>query len=175
MPRIATKKRKKTKPTELTVPDTYEKKKLIEHEHSSFQSKKSFSKIEPEKGCVLRKKRVMGSAQSRKSTRTLLQATYKMTIYLRRFKIVPSKKREDLIKTLDDVIQRLLTIISSKKTTTTLRLKAMMVLNQLISTSYAMIRDIEVEEYERETETLEEEARRSETEDSTEEESAKPA
>jgi hypothetical protein len=49
------------------------------------------------------------------------------------------------------------------------------ILNELINTSYKMIKDVEVEELERETESLEKEARRPETEDSTEEEPAKPA
>jgi hypothetical protein len=117
----------------------------------------------------------VGSVRSQKSTTIPLQTTYKMTIYLREFKIVPAKRREELIKILDDVIQRLLTLISSKKTTTALRLRAMAVLNELINTSYRMIRDVDVEQVERETKTLEEEARRPETEDSAEEESAKPA
>jgi cell division protein ZapA (FtsZ GTPase activity inhibitor) len=98
-----------------------------------------------------------------------------LVLYLKEFKIVPPKKREELIKILDDVIQRLLKLINSKRTTTSVRLKAMAVLNELINTSYRMIREIEVESLERETETLEEEAERTETEDNAKEDSAKPA
>lgn len=52
----------------------------------------------------------------------------------------------------------------------------MTVLNELVNTSYRMIRDVEVEELERETEELEEEAERTETEDNAaEEEQTNPA
>jgi hypothetical protein len=50
----------------------------------------------------------------------------------------------------------------------------MMVFNYLINTSYNMITDVEVEELERQTAELEEEAKRSATEDSDEEEENNP-
>jgi hypothetical protein len=49
----------------------------------------------------------------------------------------------------------------------------MTVLSELLNTSYTMVRDVEVEELERETEGLEEEAKQPQTEDKAEEDQAK--
>jgi polyhydroxyalkanoate synthesis regulator phasin len=89
--------------------------------------------------------------------------------------IVPKEKREELVAILDDLTKRLMKIINSNRTKTTVRLRAMQVLAELIRTSYTMVRDAEVEELERETEKLEKEEKRSQTEDKAEEESARPA
>ena len=117
----------------------------------------------------------MGSVRSQKRLTIPSQITLRMRVYPRRFVIVPAKKREELIKILDDMLKRLLTLINARKTKTRVRLKAMTVLNDLINTSYRMIRDEEIEELERETEELEKEAKRTKTEDNAEEEPAKPA
>jgi len=98
-----------------------------------------------------------------------------MNVYPRRFVVVPAEKREELIKILDDMIKRLLTLIGARKTKTRVRLKAMTVLNELITTSYRMIRDEEIEELERETEDLEKEAKHTQTKNNAREEPAKPA
>jgi hypothetical protein len=98
-----------------------------------------------------------------------------MYVYPRRFVIVPSQKREELIKILDDMIKRLLTLINARKTETRIRLKALAVLNELIQTSYTMVRDVEIQELERETESLEEEARRPQGEECEKEKPAEAA
>ena len=121
----------------------------------------------------MRKKLVLGSVQNQKYLRIPSQITLRMYVYPRRFVIVPLQKREELVKILDDTIKRLLKLINARKTETRVRLKALTVLNELIQTSYTMVR--EVEELERETEKLEKEAKRTETEDNAEEEPAKLA
>jgi hypothetical protein len=102
----------------------------------------------------------------------------KLTLHIRlcarRFVIVPAEKREEFVATLEDLIKRLMKIINSNRTKTTVRLRAIEVLAELVRTSYTMVRDVEVEEIERETETLEKKAKRTETEDNAEEEPAKP-
>jgi hypothetical protein len=104
----------------------------------------------------LRKKLVLGSVQGQKHLIIPSQKTFRISVYPLRFVIVPARKREELIQTLDDMIKRLLTLINAKKTKTQVRLRALEVLNELIRTSYTMIKDVEVEELERETESLEE-------------------
>jgi polyhydroxyalkanoate synthesis regulator phasin len=89
--------------------------------------------------------------------------------------IVPKEKREELVATLDDLIKRLRKIINSRKTKMTVRVRAMQVLTELIRTSYTMVRDVEVEELERETETLEEEEKRPKKEDTPRKEPTQPA
>jgi hypothetical protein len=123
----------------------------------------------------LRKKLTVSSVRSQKPLIIPSQITLRMRVYPRRFVVVPAQKREELIKILDDMVKRLLTLINARKTKTRVRLKAMTVLNDLINTSYRMIRDEEIEELERETEELEKEAKRTKTEDNAEEEPAKPA
>lgn len=123
----------------------------------------------------MRRKLVVGSVRSQKRPIIPSQITFRMNVYPRRFVVVPAEKREELIKILDDMIKRLLTLISARKTKTRVRLKAMTVLNELITTSYRMIRDEEIEELERETEKLEKEAKRTQTKNNAEEEPAKPA
>jgi hypothetical protein len=141
----------------------------------AFSGKKEFSRTGLGGGCVLRRKLVLGSVRSQKRLTIPSQMTFRMRVYPRRFVVVPAEKRGELIKILDDMIKRLLTLINARKTKTRVRLKAMTVLNDLINTSYRMIRDEEIEKLERETEDLEKEAERTETEDNAEEEPAKPA
>lgn len=95
--------------------------------------------------------------QKQKPPITPLQITLKLRIHPRKFKIVPEKKRGDLVRILDRMIARLVKLINAKKTRTKVRLRAMGVLNDLIKTSYAMIRDVEIEQLEREIEELERE------------------
>jgi hypothetical protein len=138
-------------------------------------AKKSFSRIELGEGCILRRKLVLNSVRSQKPLIIPSQITFRISVYPRKFVVIPVEKRGELIRILDDMIKRLLTLINARKTKTRVRLKAMTVLNELINTSYRMIRDEEIEELERETEDLEKEAKRTETEDNAEEEPAKPA
>ena len=139
-----------------------------------FSVKKN-SRKKLEEGCVLRKKLAVGSVQSQKHLTIPSQKTFKISVYPRRFVIVPARKREELVQTLDDIIRRLLTLINAKKTRTRVRLRAMEVLNELIRTSYIMIKDVEVEGLERETESLEEEERRPQGEECEKEKPAEAA
>jgi len=100
--------------------------------------------------------------------------TLHLQLYPRRFIILPKEKRQELVKTIDDLSDRLTKIIDSRRTQTTLRLRAIQVLNELVKTSYTMVRDVEVEELERETETLEEEEKRAQTKDSATTDAAEP-
>ena len=58
---------------------------------------------------------------------------------------------------LNAMIKRVEKIINSRQTITKQRLRAMQVLTDLIKTSYGMVRDVEIEELEREIASLEEE------------------
>jgi len=79
-----------------------------------------------------------------------------LTVALR-FTIKPTEEREKYVAILNAMIKRVEKIINSKKTKTKQRLRAMQVLTDLIRTSYGMVRDVEVEELEREVTALEEE------------------
>jgi hypothetical protein len=140
-----------------------------------FQQWKSFSRIRLVGGCVLRKKLDIDSVRIQNSRILSSKLTLQIHLYLHRFVIVPTKKREELVAILDDLIKRLMKIINSNRTKTAVRLKAVQVLAELIRTSYTMVRDAEVEELERETEKLEKEAKHTQTKNNAEEEPAKPA
>lgn len=99
----------------------------------------------------MRKKPVTGSVGSQKCLRIPSQITLRINVYPRTFVIVPAQKREELVQILDDMIKRLLVLINARKTETRVRLKALAVLNELINTSYTMVRDVEVEALERES------------------------
>jgi hypothetical protein len=79
-------------------------------------------------------------------------------VYPRKFRVMPEEKRRELIEILDAMIRRLVKIINAKKTKTRIRLRAMTVLNDLIKTSYTMVRDVEIEHLEREITELENQA-----------------
>jgi ribosome-binding protein aMBF1 (putative translation factor) len=123
----------------------------------------------------LRKKLGVGSVRIRNSRIMPSKLTLRINVYPRRFVIVPAEKREELVTILDDLIERLMKIINSNRTKTTVRLRAVEVLAELVRTSYTMVRDVEVEELERETEKLEKEEKHTQTENNAEEEPAKPA
>ena len=123
----------------------------------------------------MRKKLDLCSVRSQNSRIMSSKLTLQIHVHRRRFVIVPAKKREELVAILDDLIRRLMKIINSNRTKTTVRLRAVQALAELIRTSYTMVRDVEVEELERETEELEKEAKCTKTEDNAEEEPAKPA
>lgn len=89
-----------------------------------------------------------------------LEVNLKLRVYHREFRIVPEEKRADFIEILDKMIDRLVKVINAKKTRTRVRLRAMSVLNDLIKTSYTMVRDVEVEHLEREIAELESQAER---------------
>ena len=123
----------------------------------------------------MRKKLAVGSVRIQNSRIMPSKLTLQIHVHRRRFVIVPAGKREEFVAILDDLIKRLKKIINSNRTKTTVRLRAVEVLAELVRTSYTMVRDVEVEELERETEELEKEAKRSKTEHNAEEEPAKPA
>jgi len=84
-----------------------------------------------------------------------------------RFTIQPEERREKYVDLLDRMIDRVEKIINSTRTTTKQRLRAMQVLTNLIKTSYGMVRDVEIEQLEREVNALEKsESEAPETEDS---------
>lgn len=74
-----------------------------------------------------------------------------------RFTIHPGEMREEYVELLDRMIKRVEKIINSTRTKTNQRLRAMQVLSDLIKTSYGMIRDVEIEQLEREITQLEKE------------------
>jgi hypothetical protein len=123
----------------------------------------------------LPKKLNASSARTRNSRILSSKLTVHIRLYTRKFAINPKEKRDEYISIIDDQIRRLTRIINSNRTKTTVKLRAMEKLAELIRTSYTMVREEEIEKTERETQTLEEEARRPETEDSAEEEPATPA
>lgn len=94
------------------------------------------------------------SVQKRKTLRKHPQRIFQIAL---RFTIKPAEMREKYVETLDLMILRVQKIINSRKTKTRQRLRAMQVLTDLIKTSYGMIRDVEIEELEREIEKVEEE------------------
>jgi len=89
-----------------------------------------------------------------------LEVNLKLRVYHREFRIVPEEKRADFVEILDRMIDRLVKVINAKKTRTRVRLRAMSVLNDLIKTSYTMVRDVEIEQLEREIVELESQAER---------------
>lgn len=112
---------------------------------------------------VLRKEARASSVGNPKHALTPRQFTLRIKVFTRSFVVVPAEKREEFIRIIDGLIKRLQAMINSNRVNTQLRLKAMKVLNELISTSYTMVRDVEIEGLERETAGLEEEAKRPQT------------
>jgi predicted amidohydrolase YtcJ len=72
----------------------------------------------------------------------------------RRVEIKPREKRHEYIKRLDKAIETLEGIINSEETEEKTRIQAANALARLISTSYVMIQDIDVENIEEEVENL---------------------
>ena len=72
----------------------------------------------------------------------------------RRVEIKPKEKRHEYIKRLDKAIETLEGIINSEETDEKTRIQAANSLARLISTSYVMIVDIDVENIEEEVENL---------------------
>jgi hypothetical protein len=123
----------------------------------------------------LRRRPDRGFVRIRSSRRHTFKLTVPMHLCAHIDFIAPAEKREELVAILDDLIRRLRKIINSTRTKTTVRLRAVEVLAELVRTSYTMVRDVEVEKLERETESLEKEAKRTETENKTKAEPAKSA
>ena len=101
------------------------------------------------------KKLEKSSVRKRKTLIKHPQYIFKIAL---RFTVKPAEMREKYVKVLDDMIKRVQKIINARKTRTKQRLRAMQVLTELIKTSYSMIRDIEIEDLEREIKKLEKEA-----------------
>jgi predicted amidohydrolase YtcJ len=72
----------------------------------------------------------------------------------RRVVIKPKEKRQEYIKRLDKAIETLEEIINSAKTDEKIRIQAANALAHLISTSYVMIQDIDIENIEQQIEDL---------------------
>ena len=72
----------------------------------------------------------------------------------RRVKIKPEKKRHEYIKRLDKAIETLEEIINSEEAYEKTMIQAANSLARLISTSYVMVQDIDVENIEEEVENL---------------------
>jgi membrane glycosyltransferase len=139
----------------------------------SKREKNSF-RDELEGGVVLRKKLGASSVRVRNSRIVSSKLTVHLRLYKSKLVIDPEEKRAEYIARVEDQIKRLEKMINSNRTKTTVKLRAMQTLAELIKTSYTMIRDQEIEKTERETQTLEEEAKRSAAEDSDEEEETTP-
>jgi hypothetical protein len=152
---------------------------LTEHKGSLtrevFGGENSFSRTKHEAGRLLRTNRDVSCVHTRKSLIMPSKLTLQVCLYPRRFVIVPREKREELVATLDDLAKRLMKMINSNRTKTSVRLRAMQVFAELIRTSYTMVRDAEVEELERETETLEKEKEHAKTEETARKEPTEPA
>ena len=121
------------------------------------------------------KKLKASSARTRNSRILSLKLTVHMRLCTSKFVINPEEKREEYIAIIEEQIARLKKIINSTRTKTTVKLRAMEVLAELVKTSYTMVREEEIEKTERETQTLEEEARHPKTEDSPKQEPDKSA
>lgn len=152
---------------------------LTEHEdspvHEVFDGENFFSRTQLEAGRILRTNRGAGCGHTRKSLIVPSKLTLHVCLNHRRFVIAPKEKREELVATLDDLAKRLMKMINSNRTKTSVRLRAMQVFTELIRTSYTMVRDAEVEELERETETLEKEKEHAKTENTASKEPTQPA
>lgn len=137
--------------------------------------RKIFSRDQFEGGVVLRRK--LGASSVRVRNSRILSS--KLTVHIRLYKVKlvidPEEKRAEYIARIENQMERLEKMINSNRTKTTVKLRAMEVLAELIKTSYTMVREEEIEKTERETQTLEEEAKRPKAEDSAKEESTNPA
>ena len=84
----------------------------------------------------MRRKLDVGSVRSQNSRIMSSKLTLQIRLYANRFIIIPAEKREEFVTILDELIKRLMKIINSNRTKTTVRLRAMQVLADLIRTSY---------------------------------------
>lgn len=122
----------------------------------------------------MRKKLGASSVRVRNSRIVSSKLTVRIRLYKVKLVIDPEEKRAEYIARIENQMERLEKMINSNRTKTTVKLRAMEVLAELIKTSYTMVREEEIEKTERETQTLEEEAKRPTKEDSTEKESTNP-
>lgn len=114
------------------------------------KSQKIFSANKPKKASVLARKLGNKSVWIQKPPKKHLRVRIAFTVK-------PAKLRAEYIELLDKMIKRVEKIINGKRTKTRQRLRAMEVLADLIKVSYGMIRDVEIEELEREVKALESE------------------
>ena len=78
-----------------------------------------------------------------------------LRLKIRRTAIKPAEKREEYIRRLESIIGRLEEIINSDATSDKLRISAVNALTRVIKAAYGMVKDIEMEEFERELDELE--------------------
>jgi ribosome-associated translation inhibitor RaiA len=160
--------------TRLESPKRREKKASILFRGEVFRVRKNFSRDKFEGGVVLRKKLGTSSVRVRNSRIVSSKLTVHLRLYTSKLVIDPEEKRAEYIARIEGQIKRLEKMINSNRTKSTVKLRAMQTLAELIKTSYTMVRDEEIEKTERETQTLEEEAKRPAAADSAEEESTNP-
>jgi Mg2+ and Co2+ transporter CorA len=138
------------------------------------KARKKFSRDKPGDGSVLQRKSGASCVRSRNSRIVSSKLTVHIRLCMARVIIDPEEKRAEYIDRIEKELKRLEKIINSNRTKTMVKLRAMETLAELIKTSYTMVRDEEMEKTERETQALEEEAKRGTTEDSDEEEGSNP-
>ena len=78
-----------------------------------------------------------------------------LRLRIARTAIRPAEKREEYIRRLESIIGRLEDIINSDATSDKLRISAVNALTRVIKAAYGMVKDIEMEEFERELDELE--------------------
>ena len=135
-----------------------------------WMQKNIFSGDELGGSSVLRKKLDPSCSVIRNPRMLSSKLTVSLKFDVRRIVFEPQQKRAEYIAKLEDQMKRLEKIINSTRTKTALKIRAVEVFAELTRNSYTMVRDEEIERTERETQALEEEAKRPATDDSTEEE-----
>jgi len=138
------------------------------------KARKKFSRDKPGDVSVLQRKSGASCVRSRNPRILSSKLTVNIRLCMARVIIDPEEKRAEYIARIDKELKKLEKIINSNRTKTTVKLRAWQTLSDLIKTSYTMVRDEEMEKTERETQALEEEAKRGTTEDSDEEEGSNP-
>jgi len=89
---------------------------------------------------------------------------YNIKISVRRVRIDPGKKREEFLDRLDAAISKIEAILNSENSSEAIKIQAANTLSNILRVSYTIVRDIDIENVEREISEIEESRKKQETE-----------
>jgi hypothetical protein len=115
--------------------------------------KKNFSGKEHKSPRISSKEPIKRPVVQRNDTVNLCIIPCKINL---KFRIEPEDQRIQYVELLNMMINQLEKIINSKRKNTIHKLLAMQILTKLIQTSYAIVRDVDIEVLEREIEAIKE-------------------
>lgn len=122
-----------------------------DHNKAPEQNKKLRPSTDPHRapGTVPQEARDRGTPPE--ETETPLSLGYKGVITLRRFKIKPEKKRRDYVQRLENIVSICEAALSDPDSVQEVQLKAADVIIRAIRMSYTIVKEVDIENLERQT------------------------